>query len=231
MHSMTKFTAVVTAVTASIALAEPAFAVTNGASSAFGISAGGIVPISPTPAVAAPAGQRQPLSKSLVSVPPNSVLSARVLAVSARPGRARASVTDLRIAKAQLSAHVLTATCVNGKGDARLVRATIGGRTLESAPKPNTTVPVALDRLGTVTVTLNKQERRSDGRLTVTALSVRVPVGGLSQSVDVSSVTCGPGRSGSGSGSGAGNGDAASGKGGNQAPVPTPVKQDLPVTG
>jgi hypothetical protein len=231
VHPISKFAAAGAALTAAIAFAEPALAVTYSGSSAYGVAASGLVPLSPTPAVTAPAGQPKSVQKSLVSLPANGVLSAKVLGVNAGPGKARASVADLRVAKAKLAANAVTATCLNGVGKSQLVHATICDRTLESAPKPNTTIPVRLEGLGTVTVTLNKQERRHDGRLTVTALSVRVPLGKVVQTVDVSSATCaaagsqpspGPGDNGPGDDSGSDDGTA---------PVPTPVKGDLPVTG
>lgn len=241
---MTKFALAATAITASFAVAQPASAATGHESSAFGISATGLVSISPTPAVAASAGERQQ-SRSLVSLPNNALLNARVLGVSAGSHRARASVADVEIAKARLSAETVSATCVNGKGSTKLVRVKIGDRTIQSAPTPNTTVPVTLDRLGTVTVTLNKQQRRADGRLTVTALSVRIPMGhnNALQTVDVSSATCGApmdapqppdGGDDGGNGGNGGNGGSNGGSNGgddNTAPVPTPVKGDLPVTG
>ena len=68
-----------------------------------------------------------------------------------------------------------------------------------------------VEGLGGVQVTVNKQVRNPDGTLTVTGLELAVAALGRSQTVAISSARC------------AGAPD--------EAPRPTPVPSDLPVTG
>jgi len=186
----------VPATIAATASASPA----PGVSWAYGVSAVGLVNVPQTPQVSSLKGPRD---KSLAELPPNPLVKLKVLHTSATPGRSRASVVDLKVARAALSAHLVTA--------------------------PNSTVAVPVAGLGTVSVVLNKQTRGADGSLTVTAIEVKLTLAtGQAQAIDVSSATCSAGtpkvptptptptRTGTTPPS---------------APVPTPVPTDLPVTG
>jgi hypothetical protein len=165
------------------------------------------VAIPATPAVAATA------DKSLAELPANPLIDVKLLHVTARPDFARASVTDLRVAKAALTAHLITATCVNGAGISHLAGARLAGHALAVNAAPNSAITVPVQGLGTAAVTLNKQTRNADGSLTVTAIEVTLPVGpGRTQTLSVSSATCAGAPTGT-------------------APKPTPVPSNLPVTG
>jgi hypothetical protein len=175
--------------------------------SAYGLAASGLVAIPATPAVAATA------DKSLAELPANPLIDVKRLHVTARPAFARASVLDLRVAKAALTAHLVTATCVNGTGISHLAGVRLAGHALAANAAPNSALTVPVQGLGTAAVVLNKQTRNADGSLTVTAVEVTLPVGpGRTQSLSVSSATC----------AGAPTGPA---------PKPTPVPSNLPVTG
>ncbi|MFL6052506.1 MAG: hypothetical protein ACJ72W_06260 [Actinoallomurus sp.] len=188
------------------ALAGTASATTD-TGSAYGLAATGLVAIPATPAVAATA------DKSLAELPANPLIDVKLLHVTARPEFARASVTDLRVAKAALTAHLITATCVNGAGISHLAGARLGEHALAANAAPNSAITVPVQGLGTAAVTLNKQTRDADGSLTVTAVEVTLPLGaGRTQTLSVSSATC----------AGAPTGPA---------PKPTPVPSNLPVTG
>lgn len=217
LTQLTTFAAVAGAIAAPLALAAPASAATGAPvaartgppASAYGIAASGLVPLAPLPAVASGA---RPTSRSVVGLPANPLLRARVLTASAAPGRARASVADLRLARIGLSAHLVTASCRNGYGTSHLAKVVLGGRVIGAAASPNSALAVGLDGLGAASVVLNKQVRDSAGRLTVTALELNVPLGrGEVQRISIASATC-----------------AAVGA---PAPAPTPVRGDLPVTG
>jgi hypothetical protein len=183
-------------------------------SSAFGISASGPLSIPRTPSVSSAS---RPNTKSLTSLPGNPPVQLAIVRTRATPGHAEASVVDLRIAKAAiiptavLSAKLITAGCDGGSGRSRLVDVRLAGRSIQAGASPNSRLTVPVQGLGGMAVTINKQVRNGDGTLTVTALELAVQALGKSQTIDISSVTCAgaPG----------------------EAPKPTPVPSDLPVTG
>ncbi|MEV0403361.1 choice-of-anchor P family protein [Actinoallomurus sp. NPDC050550] len=211
-----------------LALTGTASAAT-GTGSAFGLAATGLVAIPQTPAVTATA------DKSLVSLPANPLIDVKVLHVTAKPAFARASVVDLEVAKAALTAHLVTATCKGGTGASNLADARIGDRRLAAYAAPNSALSIPVQGLGTVGVTLNKQVRNLDGSLTVTAIEVRLTD---AQTISVSSATCSAGTPGRPPTPPPGHAtgkpipaptDPTTPPG--QAPKPTPVPGNLPVTG
>jgi len=212
--------------------AAPAYA-TTGYGSAYAITATGPVAIPPTTTVSS-AGRR-PLSKSLLELPANPILRARALNSAAWAGHARASVAELALAKAQLVAKLITAKCEHGRGASHLVQVRLAGHLLAATPRPNSGIDIALGPLGTATGMLNKQVRNADGSLTVTAIELKVPLGPAgAQTISVASVTCG--RTGAVNPSAPDehtppNGSGVPGTPPAQAPKPTPVGTDLPVTG
>jgi hypothetical protein len=200
------------------ATARTAKAPGNPVGSAFGLAVSGPVAISPVPAVAS--ASTTPVSKSLLREGRTGLLTASALDVKAASDQAHSHITRLRVPEAALAAEAVSATCTGGTGFARLAGAAIAGTALDSSPAPNSSVPVALPGgLGTVAVTLNKQERLADGRLRVTALAVDLPIAGKNEAVRVASATCGR------------RAVAASSGATQEAPAPVPVKNDLPVTG
>ncbi|MCW2947259.1 MAG: hypothetical protein JWR24_3976 [Actinoallomurus sp.] len=232
MH-LTKYAAIAGVLAVPLAVAAPASATSGGTSggtgSAFGISASGLVNIPETPAVTSSA---QPSHKSLVEVPGNPLVHLSILRTQATPGRSEASVVDLKVlnvvpssqlklplsSKAVLSAKLITARCVDGAGTSQLVKVKLAGQSLiEAGTSPNSTLTVPVQGLGDVQVTINKQVRNADGSLTVTALELAVAALGKTQLIDISSATCSAGES------------TPTPPG--EAPKPTPVPSDLPVTG
>jgi hypothetical protein len=214
--------AVPAAIAATTASASPA----AGTSSASGLSATGLVNVPAIPAANSATGVHD---RSLAELPPNPLVKLKVLHTSAVAGRSRASVVDLRVVKAALSAHLITATCSRGQGSSHLVKASLGGKRLAADAAPNSTVAVPVQGLGTVSVVLNKQAHNPDGSLTVTAIEVKLTLAtGKAQTIDISSATCSAG--------GVATppitpGPTPTGTPPGQAPVPTPVPSDLPVTG
>lgn len=184
------------------------------ASSAFGISAAGLLTIPQTPSVSSAS---RPNTKSVVSLPGNPLVRLSVLRAHAVSGHSEASVVDLRIAKAaishnaMLSAKLITAECAGGIGSSRLVDVRLAGRRIQAAASPNSRLVVPVQGLGGVQVTINKQVRNADGSVTITGLELAAQALGKSQTIDIASATCA----------------GAPGK----APSPTPVPSDLPVTG
>jgi hypothetical protein len=220
----------VPAVIAATASASPAGSVgsagsVGGISSASGVSATGLVNFPQTPAVTSVSGTHD---KSLAELPPNPLVKLKVLHTSAIAGKSRASVVDLKVAKAALSAHLITAKCSGGQGSSHLVKASLGGRKLAVDAAPNSSVTVPVQGLGNVSVMLNKQVHNPDGSLTVTAISVQLTLAAAAaQTIDISSATCAAGMPKPPTTPTPTPTNTPPG----QAPVPTPVPSDLPVTG
>src|SRR5581483_5714566 len=94
---LTKYAAIAGALAIPLAVAAPASATSGATGSAFGISASGLVPIPPTPSVTS---EHPPSHKALLELPPNPLIDLGLLRTDAHPGRSRASVLDLKIARA-----------------------------------------------------------------------------------------------------------------------------------
>ncbi|HEX2316044.1 MAG TPA: hypothetical protein VHJ17_20040 [Thermomonospora sp.] len=216
----------------------------GGHSSAYGLAASGPVSVAATPAVAS-AG-RQPVRRSALGVTANPLVRASVLRVSARAGHGRASVADVALAKAGLSAKLITAKCENRNAVSTLVNARLAGTRLKAAASPNSALTVTVGGIGAVSVVLNKQVRHANGGVTVTAVEITLPpVLGKTQKVSLASATClpagaRPGPSPSVSRTPGVPGPSVGPKAPRlpmpsaplpAAPVPTPVPRDLPVTG
>jgi hypothetical protein len=226
---LTTYVAIAGALTTPVIIAANASASsTGGVSSAYGVSATGLVNLPAIPTASSVAGPRD---KSLVELPPNPLVKLKALHTSATAGGSRASVVDLKVAKAALSAHLITAKCVGGEGSSHLVKASIGGHRLAVDAAPNSAVNVPIQGLDAVSVVLNKQVRNPDGSLTVTAIEVRLGlVGGMGQAIDISSATCAAGDATPPKVPGSPAPTPTTNPPG-EAPAPTPVPSDLPVTG
>jgi hypothetical protein len=221
--NMTKCAAIAGVIAAPLAAMAPATATPTtstasyggGASSAYGIYAGGLLNIPETPVVSSHSG---PSRKSLVSLPGNSMVSLSVLRAQAVAGHSEASVADLKVLKAAiapgavLSAKLITARCDDGEGTSKLVDVRLAGHAIQAGDRPNSDFTVPVQGVGVVQITANKQVRDRDGRLSVTALELFVRALGRTQRIDIASATCAAG-------------------GPAEAPKPNPVDTNLPVTG
>ncbi|RKS79722.1 hypothetical protein BZB76_1200 [Actinomadura pelletieri DSM 43383] len=199
----------VTALVAAVPTASAA-APHDAEGSAYGLTVAGPLDVPPVPAVSSRSGD---VSKHLVREDLTDLVDASALDVSAAADRARSTVARVAVPSAKLRAEAVTAECKGGEGHVSLARASLAGRSLDVSPPPNTTVPVDVPVVGRGSLTLNKQQRRADGRLDVTAVELRLPIPGDAATIRIASATCGRA--------------AAPPK----APAPTPVKRDLPVTG
>lgn len=234
LQSLTKCAAVAGALALPFTLGAPAASATSGgAGSAFAISATGAVAIPATPSVTSTA--QQPERKSVAELPANPLVEARLLNAAAWSGHARASVADLKVARLGLTASAVTAKCENGNGISHLVKAKLNGRTLKAAATPNTTVNVTVPQLGNATVTLNRHVRDKDGNLTVTAIEVSATIAGKTQTLSIASAACGkggqPGQPGQPSEPSDPGTPSSPATPPGEAPTPTPIPGDLPVTG
>ncbi|PXY34301.1 MULTISPECIES: choice-of-anchor P family protein [Prauserella] len=238
--------------TAGVLLAPTASA-TGGENSAFAISANGLLKIAPTPYVDDTNGATE---ESVVRLDvPQNLLSLGVLNARAGDGYAKSSIADLRVSLNALpdlglglsqplvAAEAIEANCEDGVASSSVAGASVAGIALDVAAPPNTAIEVP----GLASVTLNKQVTNDDGSTTVTAISIKV---NKLQSLDLASATCTkadddggkpstpPTTPGDDDGDNGGdNGDDSNGGSGSQAdkdgmaPVPTPVKGHLDVTG
>jgi hypothetical protein len=159
------------------------------------------------------------------------------------------------LTKPLLTATAIEAKCEDGKVSSSLAKASIGGQKLDVAVPANTAVGVS----GLASVTLNKQTKNKDGSVTVTALEVNVdgiqkielasvtcaagdgqgdgtatpttkptaPTSPTAPTGTKTSTPAAPTTTGDGSAAPAGDKPDANGN----APVPTPVKSHLDVTG
>lgn len=242
-----RFTRPITYAAVAGALAVPLLATTSASattepvSSAYAISASGMVTFPPTPSVTSTA---KPHTKTWKSFPSNPVvktfLVGKVSAPAGNHSMAVVSALDVLTPKASLPAgapklpgdlvfaEVAAARCDNGKATTYLSKVQIADKKLKVKAAPNTTVTVSLLNVGKVTATLNKQVHNADGTLTVTAIELKITLGGKMETVDISSATCGRTATGGPSSTPTPTPTPASG---GEAPVPTPVNSDLPVTG
>ncbi|GAA5073133.1 hypothetical protein HNP84_009262 [Thermocatellispora tengchongensis] len=156
---------------------------------AYGLSAEGPVRIQPIPAAVSRDGKT--VHRSVLR-PKNPLVSASAMEVTTNGRNSQASAADVSTLQRQVAANAVSARCENGRGVSNLAGAVIGGRDIDANPAPNTTIPVTIERVGTASVTLNKQVRQADGRLAVTGLSIDMPMSnGKRQTIDVASVVCG----------------------------------------
>jgi hypothetical protein len=207
-------TGLVTAPAPALAAAVPQGAVPQSEGSAYGLTASGPVSVPPVPAVSS---TTETVRKSLLREESTDLVKASALDVSASAARARSTVAKAAVPAADLMADAVTAKCHGGQGGAHLARAVIAGKRLDASPPPNTTIPVDVEGLGRTSLTLNKQERMADGRLAVTAMELRLPLPGKPATVRIASATCGK--------------PSGPAEKPSDAPAPTPVEHDLPVTG
>lgn len=193
--------------------AVPAQAATApaGEGSAYGLAITGPITVPPVPAVSS---TTEEVDKRLLRENHTDLADAEALHVSASPSRARSTVTRLAVPSADLLASAVSAKCVDGRGSAHLGRAVLAGKRLDASPPPNTTIPVDVDGVGRTALILNKQQRTADGRLAVTAMELALPRD--KGTLRVASATCGRG---------------APARAPKEAPAPTPVEHDIPVTG
>ncbi|MFB9835981.1 choice-of-anchor P family protein [Actinoallomurus acaciae] len=225
-----------------LSVAIPASA-SGPASSAYGIYAGGALAIPAQPAVTS---ATQPSRKAL-ELPKNPVFNLALFTVEAKGHHASASVLDLRLSHpglktklptGLLSAQTIAAKCDNGVGSARLADISVAGHDVPIGGPPNTDIVIPTRGFG-LRVTPNKQVHNPDGTLTVVALELDISIGTSVQTIDLASATCGradgkpaptptvPGTK-SSSASAGGTPSTAPVE---EAPRPTPVPMDLPVTG
>jgi hypothetical protein len=173
------------------------------------------------PALSSVSSTGNAVGSSLLSIPANPVLTAKILHVlaDANKGTARASVADLNLGEGKLLASLVTASCSPGGGGTTLADAIIAGHALPVAPPPNFTVALPPGAGHIVAITLNKQVKNAQGGLSVTAIEVRLLSGSLEKTIDISTANCAAPT-------------AATAPGvPPAAPAPTPQVGTLPVTG
>ncbi|GAA3226295.1 hypothetical protein [Actinocorallia longicatena] len=186
---MKTLTAVLAATAALTALAGAPAQAGGAHGSAFGVAAKGVVAIAPTPYVKSSTAET--VTKALVKLPPNALLSASVNEVAASRHHAKAALADVVVGRLGLRATAVTASCDNGTGGAALADVALGAAEIPLYPKPNSGIVVPLGALGKAEVVLNRQVRLPGGGISVTAIQVSVVLAGtITQTIDIASVTC-----------------------------------------
>ncbi|GAA2397700.1 hypothetical protein GCM10010191_00450 [Actinomadura vinacea] len=156
---------------------------------AYGVAASGPVTLPALPAVAS---RGREVRKSLATEKRTKLFSAAAMDTRAGARHARSTVQDLKVPDAGFSADALSAGCQGRRGTSRLANAVVYGRRLGAAPRPNTAIPVQIPGVGTAKLTLNRQRRLPDGRLSVTALEASVPMNTFgTQNFSAAGVICG----------------------------------------
>lgn len=141
--------------------------------SAYGISASGLVTVSPVPSVESRDGE--PVSKKLVEL--GSVrrgLGAGVFSVDAQAGKAETSVAQLRLL-GLLKADLVHTYCADADGGLDIVNGEVLGTKLPEHPLRDQVI----DASPLVRVTLGDRTPHDDGALTVTGIELTLlPAGG-----------------------------------------------------
>lgn len=189
MRKKTALLVTTTAAALAMAAWTPAANASHDPASAFGVAAAGPLAIPALPAVQSVDGR--PTRLNLVNHSTDKLVKATVLAVVAREGKARSSAASVDALESGITADAITARCSRGAGSAKVAGLVVDGARIDVSPSANTTVPLRVEGLGTISVTLNKQQRHRDGSLTVTGLSLAVPLGGRTETINLASVTCG----------------------------------------
>ncbi len=140
---------------------------TGPASSAFGISASGLLRISPTPFVESNDGE--PAHDQLLELKPTKDLSLGVLTVDALGGAARTSVATVNLL-GLIKADLITTSCKDGEGALEIVNGSVLGQKLPEHPIAGQQIDVS----SLLTLTLGNQTRNKDDSITVTGIELTV---------------------------------------------------------
>jgi hypothetical protein len=136
-------------------------------SSAYGISASGLITVDPIPYVESRDGK--PAHDELLKLAPADDLSVGVLTVDAKPGAATASVARVNVL-GLLKADLVTTSCKGGDGALEIIKGSVLGTKLPENPIAGQKIDVS----PLLTVTLGDQTRNPDGSLTVTGIELTV---------------------------------------------------------
>lgn len=157
-----------TAVTALLIGSTAAVADETGpTSSAYGISASGLLTINPTPFAESKDGE--PAHDQLLKLEPTKNLSVGVLTVDALGGAARTSVAEVDLL-GLIKADLITTSCKDGRGALEIVNGSVLGTKLPSHPISGQKIDVS----PLLTVTLGDETRNDDDSITVTGIELTV---------------------------------------------------------
>lgn len=142
------------------------------ASSAYGISASGLLKISPTPHVESTDGR--PAHDQLLKLEPNKDLSLGVLTVDALGGAASTSVAKVNLL-GLIKADLITTSCKDGKGALEIVNGSVLGQQLPKHPITGQVIDVS----PLLALTLGDETRNADDSITVTGIELKVLPGNV----------------------------------------------------
>lgn len=140
-------------------------------SSAFGVSASGLLDIDPTPFVESEDGD---LVEDELAGIDEGILRAGLLTVAAQDGEARSAVLDVEIEDI-LKAEVIETSCVDGDGGLKILGLDLGDGAFElDIPEGELIKNEKIDLTPLVKLSLGEQTRNSDDTITVTGIKVEV---------------------------------------------------------
>jgi hypothetical protein len=136
-------------------------------SSAYGISASGLLTINPTPYVESTDGERA--HDQLLKLEPSKDLALGVLTVDAGDGAATTSVAKVNLL-GLIRADLVTTSCKDGRGALEIINGSILGQRIPEHPISGQSI----DLSPLLSVTLGDETRNADDSITVTGIEVKV---------------------------------------------------------
>ncbi|MGH3950737.1 MAG: hypothetical protein ACRDSE_16745 [Pseudonocardiaceae bacterium] len=205
-----------------------------GTSSAFGVSAEGVIPIDPTPFVESTDGTE--VTDSAVNIPLGENGEVNVGKVLAGNNTASVTLADATLGQEGLGEIVVEISkleCNGSESTLTIASLTVDGEE-QVLPGPTEEEVIDLQQLGSITI--HEQIDNPDGTYTANGVVINLlPDTEAEQTVTLASVTCGgpakdDGDNGDGD-NGDDDGDNGDGDNGPTATKPAPITTGLPVTG
>lgn len=226
----------------------------TGTSSAFGVSAEGLIPIEPTPYVESTDGSEQ--TNALVDIPLGENGQIRAATLTAGDDTASVELAGVKLTgdPGTIEAKVINVACEGDTGTVSIVDLDLNGTPVVIPPPDSNPVNEVIEVPGVAKITYNQQMTNDDGTFTVNALVIELLSDTeAAQKVTLGSATCGGpgGADDGGSAGGADDGGAddggaddggaddggadggadGGGDDGSTATSPAPITTGLPVTG
>lgn len=197
-----------------------------GTSSAFGVSAEGIIPIDPTPYIESTDGSEQ--KDDLVNIPLGEFGEVRAATLIAGNDVASTELAGVELGNdmGSISASVVKVACEGDTGTVYVADLNLNGQQITLPPADQNPVNETIDASPLAKITYNQQIQNADGTFTVNGLVIELLTDTeAAQKVVLGSATCGGPAGDDGGDDGDDNGD------GPTATKPAPITTGLPVTG
>lgn len=207
-----------------------------GTSSAFGLSAEGLIPIEPVPTVESTNGTAQ--TNNLVDVPLGENGQIRAATLTAGDDTASVELAGVKLTgdPGTIEAKAINVACEGDTGTVSIVDLDLNGTPVVIPPAEDNPVNEVIEVPGVAKITYNQQMTNDDGTFTVNALVIELLSDtDAAQKITLGSATCGgPGGADDGGADEGGADDGGADGGaddGSTATSPAPITTGLPVTG